>query len=231
MTGPATTQYRKVEKPFSWSYSRIKNFETCPKRYYEVDVAKNVQEEDSDQLAFGNKLHSAFAAYLSKGTPLPPDLITYQEDVDRVAGMNGTMLVEQKLAITKDFGPCDYFARNAWFRAQGDVLRIAGRVAYCGDWKTGKVKEDSVQLALVAACVFAHHPAVLAVKTEFIWINEGAATPQVFRREDMPTFWATFLGRVRDLEQAHKTTSFPAKPGGLCRRYCPVRSCPHYGGE
>lgn len=231
MTGPITSQYRKVEKPFSWSYSRLKNFETCPKRYYEVDVTKNVTEEDSDHMDFGTRLHKAFHEYLGKGMPMPPEFITYQEDADRVAAMAGKRLVEQKLAITKDFGPCDYFARNAWFRAQGDVLVLGERVAYCGDWKTGKIKEDSVQLALVAACVFAHYPAIQKVMTEFIWINEGATTQQLFERDKMPTFWHTFLGRVRDLEAAHKTTSFPAKPGGLCRRYCPVRQCPHYGGE
>lgn len=229
MTG--AIQYRKVEKPFSWSYSRVKNFEVCPKKYFEVDVAKNWPEEDNDQLLFGNKLHKAMADRLAKKTPLPADLITYEEDAVRVENMSGKLLVEQKLAITKDFGPCDYFARNAWFRAQGDVLRLGERVAYCGDWKTGKVKEDSVQLALVAACVFAHHPAMQVVMTEFIWLNEGSATPKVFKRSEMPTFWANFLGRVRDLEQAHKTTTFPAKPGGLCKRYCPVRTCPHYGGE
>jgi len=230
MTGPATTQYRKVEKPFSWSYSRIKNFETCPKRYYEVDVAKNVQEEDSDQLAFGNKLHSAFAAYLSKGTPLPPDLITYQEDVDRVAGMNGTMLVEQKLAITKDFGPCDYFARNAWFRAQGDVLRIAGRVAYCGDWKTGKVKEDSVQLALVAACVFAHHPAVLAVKTEFIWMAlpallPGPLVPALRRRVICRRTW-THCGAATLCRSGSRLETSCAAPATRCCSGRSTTGCP-----
>ena len=44
-----------------------------------------------------------------------------------------------------------------WYRGIADVLKIAGSVALAVDWKTGKVIDDAPQLALLAACIFAHH--------------------------------------------------------------------------
>ncbi len=31
-------------KEWSWSYSKLKNYEVCPKRHYEVDVLKNYDD-------------------------------------------------------------------------------------------------------------------------------------------------------------------------------------------
>ena len=34
---------------------------------------------------------------------------------------------------------------------------------------------------------------------------------------------------LTDALVAYDTTTYPAKPGPLCRRYCPVAACPHHG--
>jgi hypothetical protein len=129
------------------------------------------------------------------------------------------VLAEQQLAITKDFGPTEWFGRDAWYRGVADVIKIAGPVAAVLDWKTGKILEDGVQLALMAACVFAHHPQIQKIRTEFVWLKEGdAVTRADFSRDDMPKVWAGVLPRVQALEEAHKTANFPPKPGYLCRR-------------
>ena len=61
---------------------------------------------------------------------------------------------EQMLAIDKDFSPCEWFAKNAWYRAKVDASwRLRDRAGII-DWKTGKIVEDSVQLMLSAACMF-----------------------------------------------------------------------------
>lgn len=222
------TTYNKP-KPFAWSYSRLKNFESCPKRHYEVDIIKSVKEEESEQLKFGNMLHDALAKRIKDGTPLPKPFAQYEPWVERIADPQGKILVEQKLAITKDFAPCDFFDRQAWFRGIGDVIKIVGPVALILDWKTGKVLEDSQQLALMAQCVFSHHPEVQKVRSEFIWLKEDATTRADFTRDDMVKLWGGLFPRIEALEQAHRTTTYPARPGNLCRRWCPVSSCPHHG--
>ena len=228
MTSVTTT--RSKPKAFAWSYSKLKNYETCPKRYYSIDIAKLVKEEESEQLTYGNTLHKVLAEAIAGKAPLPKPFGHLQSWVDKVtAGGNHKILVEQQLAIRQDFSGTEWFGKDAWYRGIADVIKIVGPVAVVLDWKTGKILEDGVQLALMAQCVFAHHPEIQKIRTEFIWLKEDATTRADFTREDMVKVWAGVLPRVQLLEQAHKAMEFPPKPGNLCRKWCPVDSCPHQG--
>lgn len=223
-----TTTVRSRPKSFAWSYSKIKNYETCPKRYWHYDVNKDVKEPEGEALQYGNAIHAALAAALT-GTPLPNHFKNMQSWVDRITTREGKILTEQKLAITDEFEPCDWFAKNAWYRGIADVIKITGRVALAIDWKTGKIIEDGSQLALMAQCIFSHHPEVERIRTEFVWLKEDATTRADFSRTDMAEVWKGILPRVSLLQNAHETMTFPPKPGGLCRKWCSVHSCPHQG--
>lgn len=217
-------------KPFAWSYSKLKNFESCPKRHWHVDIQKDVKEEESEQLLWGNMLHKAAANRLSAGTALQPGMEALEEWCKRILEGPGKIHVEQKFAITKEFGPCEWFAKEAWYRGIADVLVIHGEVALAIDWKTGKIIEDAVQLALMSACVFAHHPEVQKIRTEFVWLKEGGVSSREdFDRNSIATVWRNLWPRIEALEQAYNTTTYPPKPGFLCRKWCPVTQCPHHG--
>lgn len=218
------------QKPFAWSYSRLKNYETCPKRHYHCDIAKDVKEEESEALLWGNEVHKQLARRLAKGTALPDGMEQYEDWCAKIIGNgDGRLLVEQKLAITKDFAPCGFFDGGAWFRGIGDVIKIVGPVALIADWKTGKIVEDSMQLALMAACVFAHYPDVQRVRSEFIWLKEDATTREDFSRDDLVGVWRSLWPRIEQLEAAYVAVAYPPKPGRLCRNWCPVAQCPHHG--
>jgi hypothetical protein len=235
MSGPITTYVNPGAKPFAWSYSKLKNFETCPKRMFHYDISKDVREPESQQLLDGNFTHKTLAERISKGAPLPTQVAMYEPWAARVlAGeapdpKSKTILVEQQLAILRDFSPCTWFDKKTWFRGIGDVIKIAGPVALIIDWKTGKVKEDQTQLMSMAQCVFSHHPEVQQVRSEFVWLAAEATTRMNFKRADMPGHWASVLPRVALLENANQTMTYPAKPGGLCKRWCAVTDCPHHG--
>ena len=139
------------------------------------------------------------------------------------------LLVEQQLAINEALEPVTWFDKQAWYRGIADVLTIWGPVAMAGDWKTGKVKEDGSQLALMAACVFAHHPQVERIRTEFFWLKEDATSRADFSRADMVGMWNGMAPRVQTMKQAHDQQNYPPKSGPLCRRWCPVVACPHHG--
>jgi hypothetical protein len=233
MMGMVTTRHSDKPKPFTWSYSKLKSFESCPKRHLHLDILKDVKEEDSDQLTWGNYVHKSLAERIEKSIPLPKGMEEYEiwcEKILQTDDPDTKILVEQKLAITKDFDPCSYFDNNVWFRSVGDVIKISSNVALIADWKTGKILEDGAQLALAAQCVFSHYPSVLAVRSEFIWLKEDATTSQVFRKGDMPAMWNGIFPRIRTLEHAAESMNYPPKPGGLCKRFCPVTQCPHHGG-
>jgi hypothetical protein len=220
-------------KPFAWSYSRLKNYEACPKKHFHVDIKRDVKEEEGEALIWGNAVHKALADRLDpkKRTNLPVPMQGYEHWCRKIEGNGeGTLLVEQQLAITKNYGATEWFGKDAWYRGIADVLKIVGPVALAVDWKTGKILEEPVQLALMACCVFAHHPEVQKVRAEYIWLKEDASSRAIISREDMPGLWASLWPRVSALEQAHETQNYPPLPGGLCRRYCPVKTCQHWGG-
>lgn len=226
-------------KPFAWSYSRLKNFESCPKRSWHIDVlpkghAQKVVEPEGEQLLWGNAVHKAFANRLSASTPFPKGMERYETWASKILAGYGEnpavrILVEQQLAISKDFGPVPWFDSAAWFRGIGDVIKIVRRVALVVDWKTGKIIEDSQQLALMAACVFAHHPEVQKVRSEFAWLKEDATTRADFDRNEMADMWRHLWPRIEALKDAYENTNYPPKPGALCKRWCPVTQCPHNG--
>lgn len=225
---PVTT--RNAPKSFSFSYSRLRNFENCPKQFFHLDVAKDVKREDSEQILWGNAVHKALADRIDKGTALPKGMESFEKWPSKIiSGSNGRILVEQKLAITEALEPCEWFARNAWYRGIGDVIKLVGDVALIIDWKTGKILEDSVQLALMAQTVFSHYPEVQRVRSIFVWLKEDAETVEDFSRDDMVGLWNVLHPRLQHMKNAQETMTYPPKPGGLCRKYCPITFCPHHG--
>lgn len=221
-----------VRKAFAWSYSRLKNYRACPKKHFHVDIKKDCAEEQGPQLEWGNAVHSAMAGRVLEGKPLPVTMREFEPEAARVAGNNppGTVvLVEQDMAIKDDFTPAGYFERGVWYRAKCDVVKIWQDVGVAIDWKTGKINEDSEQLALMAQCVFSKYPQVQVVRTEYVWLGNNARTTLNLTREHLKQLWAKLLPEVQAYEQACTNEIFPPKPGGLCKRFCPVTSCQYHG--
>ena len=217
------------KRSFAFSYSRMKNFEVCPRRHAEVDLKRSVKEAESEQLSWGNAVHKALELRIKDGAKLPIGMEMYEGLCQKMASAAGKVLVEQQLAITSDFGPTAWFAPNAWFRAKIDVAVVNGPVALLVDWKTGKIVEDSVQLTLAAAAFFAHAPKVQAIRSRFYWLGDNCETNLDLRRDDMPAFWTSIWPRVEPLKTAYDTNNYPPIPGRLCRRWCPVKSCEYWG--
>ena len=218
-------------KSFVWSYSKIKNNETCGKRHLNIDILKKFSEGPNPDLSWGEKVHNALAKRIGSGTPLPEGMGNYEEWALRVLeGDNVKIFTELKFGITEDFNPCGFFDKKVWYRGIADVLKFREQVGLVIDWKTGKIKEDGIQLALMAVCVFIHYPQIQKIRSEFVWLNEGPniTSREDFSREDIPKIWAAVLPRVNQLKDAYARGFFPPNPGGLCRNYCPVKDCEYY---
>jgi hypothetical protein len=217
-------------KPFAWSYSSLKNFETCERRHQQVDRLKNFKEEESEQLRWGHQLHAAMAKAITDGVELPRTMRRFQTYVDLANkhGAKGTILTEQKLAFDRQFQPVGYFDNAAWFRSVIDVALIKPPLAILWDWKTGKVLEDLVQLGLSASMIFAHHPEVTQAVTSYIWLTNDALTNEKWTPEQMPRLWNDILPRVKRMEDAYYTGQYSPNPSGLCKKYCPVETCEYH---
>lgn len=230
--------YTGKQKPFSWSWSRLKNFEVCGKRYYETDVLKNYNDgENNETLQWGEAVHEAMAARCKLGVPLPKGMEAFEPWAQKVLVNSGRAIIETELelAIDDGFGPAPWFgARDGsgpqpWFRAKVDFLKRVDTIALLVDWKTGKIAEDSFQLALSAACVFAKYPEIQAVRCSFVWLKEDAESSETFYRADMVRMWRVLWPRISALHSAHQSLTFPPKPSRMCRQWCKVVSCPNHG--
>lgn len=218
-----------MKKQFAWSYSRLKAFEVCPKKYFHTMVSKDFVEPEDENLRYGNKVHKALELRVAHGKKLPIDLSHLEPVADKFAKAQGVKLVEQKLAITKDYNPTGWFDPDVWFRAIIDLAIVNPPKAVIVDYKTGKMSPDFTQLNLAAATFFLHDKDTEQARVMFYWTKNKKPTSSTLLREQLPQVWSDVLPRVKKLETAHGTTDFPARPSGICKRYCPVKACPHWG--
>lgn len=223
-----------MAKGFTWTYSKLKNVDDCGFRHYQVDILKNYSDGGGESLEWGNYVHEKLAASCGdKQDPLPLELTDCAKWVDRTKRWRDTgftILVEQKMALTKAFGPTSFFAHNVWMRAIADVVAIKGPIAIAVDWKTGKVLDDPVQLGLVAACVFAKFPEVQRVAGEYVWLKEDTTTGETFTRSSLAYLWQKLLPKIQEYERkCANPHDFIPRPGGLCKKYCPVKKCEFHG--
>ena len=110
-----------------------------------------------------------------------------------------------------------------------DLGVVDDKKAALFDWKTGKRKPGSDQLQLMALLAFIHYPWIEKVVTGFIWLKEGKIDREKFTREQVPELWQDFLPRITRMERAYNESKWPARPSGLCKNWCYVKSCEHCG--
>lgn len=206
----------------TWSYSALTAFETCPRRYYLTKVAKVVTEPQTEATLWGNSVHKALEHRLTRRTPLPTGMEHWEPLVESVLSKGGKVEAEQKMALTAQFRPTTFFAKDVWVRGITDFTIVKNDKCFIGDWKTGKPTPESAQLKLTAAMTFAHKPYVNTITNAFVWLKTNEVTAETFTRDDIASIWQEFAPRVQRLEIAMEEKKFPPRPSGLCRKWCPV---------
>lgn len=219
-----------IIKPISWSFTSLEHAKQCLRSYHEIRVLKNFKEKEGEELLWGNRVHAAFAEALTKGTPLPLGMELWEPLIDKFRTVRGTLYVEQQYALTQGYQPCNWRDwDNAWVRAIVDALWIHGPVAKAVDWKTGKRKPKSDQLALIALHIFHHYPEVQEVRTMFMWLKTMEKDEEKYVRDDIPKLWQLFALDLKKLKYAFDHDEWPATTNGLCRSFCPVLTCSFNG--
>jgi hypothetical protein len=206
----------------AWTYSQLDSFESCPKKFFHLKVARDVVEPPSVHTEWGTKVHSAFEDCINKGDPLPEGMTQWQGLANKLARLPGQKLTEVKFAIDRAFQPTDW--KTSWSRGIADLLVVHGDKAAVLDYKTGK-RKPTEQLDLYANYVFHHYPQVNKVTTGFVWLKDKRIDWKPLERSSLPETWQALLPRVRKLESAYERDSWPARPSGLCNGWCPVTAC------
>jgi len=215
------------------SYSSIKQFENCPRQYHEVRILKKFKSSDTQATLYGTAVHKAFEDFIRDGTPLPENFENYRAFVEPLAGLQGTILCEQKMGIREDFSPCGFFDADVWFRGVPDYLHInpAGTIARVADYKTGKSSRyaDPGQLELMAGMIMAHYPSVERVRGALLFVVAGDIIKAEYTRAQFPEIMSKWAGRASQISSALESGVWNPRRGPLCG-FCPVTTCDHHPG-
>lgn len=213
----------------AWSYSSIKTFEQCPKKYFHLRVAKDVKDEPGEAADYGTAVHLAAEEFIRDGKPIPEKFAYIRPVVERLAALPGDKLAELKLGIRKDYSPCGFFDKDVWWRGIADLLVIDGHRAWCVDYKTGKSARyaDTKQLDLLAGAVFSHFPEVTKIKSSLIYVVSGELIPKTHVITERSQYLSVFDQQIEQLDDAMENGVWNPKSGPLCG-WCPVTSCDYW---
>lgn len=227
-----------MSKPMAMSYSRLSTFEQCPAKFDYLYVTKLVRDAGSEASEYGNRVHEVLEKYGKDKLDLnnigiegKQTLQRWGPIVDSIKHKSGKKYYEFNMAVDQDYRPVDWFSSMAFLRAIADVLVVDGDVAYCLDYKTGKVRENPTQLQLFAAMVFWHFPEVETVKTSFIWLKFDELTNASYQRKYLSALWEGLKPRFDKVQETIELGVFDTKPSGLCP-WCPAKTmCPDARGR
>jgi len=215
----------------TWSYSSLKTFEQCPKKYYHLRVVKDVKDEGNDATMYGQELHKAAEEYLKEGKPIPPKFQFIQDVLDAIKDIPGEKHCELKLGVKQTdagYEPCGFFDKNVWWRGIGDVVVVQDDVAFSLDYKTSKNAKyaDLKQLDILAAALFTHFPQIKKVKSALAFVVSNEFIRKEHFAEMRDSYFATFQPELDRLATAEETGVWNTNTGPLCK-FCPVTSCEH----
>ena len=223
----------QTAKPRAWSYSALAQFETCPKQHWHYRVKKDVKDTGNADSQYGEYVHKALAAYCMKGKPLPLDVAHMEKFAKQYKEAKTTeRYAEVQIAIDANMEQTGWFDDDVYCRVIIDLLLVNDDFAMLVDWKTGKMKpdEEATQLSLSACVLMMVKPNINRVVMRYVWTKHGGKPTQfTLRREDIPRVWNSLAPRIQRYQNAYANDEFPANPSGLCRKWCPVTSCPHNG--
>jgi RecB family exonuclease len=218
-----------MSKPLSWSHTALKDYEGCPRRYHEVRVLKKYPFQETEATRYGNDLHKAVELYIKDNTAIPEQYAFVQPVVDALLKKPGRKLAEQKMAVTVDLKPCDWFDKGAWSRGIADLLIIDddNLTAWVADWKTGNNKyPDRDQLRLMALLVFAHYPHIRKVNSALIFVVKDDMVKSKMSVDEFSTGWQEYRERVAKIEASVASGVWHPKQTPLCG-WCPCTGCEH----
>lgn len=214
----------------SFSYSSIKTFDQCPKKYYHLKVAQDVKDAPGDAAIYGVDFHKAAEDYIKIGTTLPAKYAYALPVLDALNAIPGVKYCEIKLGVKKQDGvyaPCG-FNENYWWRGIADLVILNGDKGFVADYKTGKNAKyaDTKQLDLLAGAVFLHYPQVKTLKSSLIYVVSGELIRKEHEEKHKEKYLEVFANELDRLEGAHNSGVWNAKASGLCG-WCPVETCEH----
>jgi len=211
-----------------WSFSSLKTFQQCPKKYYHTKIAKDIVEPDTTATLYGKSAHTVAEEYIRDDTPVPPAFAYMQETLDNLKAIPGEKHCEMMLGFTKDLKSCEFHAPDVWWHGIADLVVINEdkKLAYSVDYKTSKSARyaDVKQLDLVATGIFAKFPQIERIKSALLFVVSKEFVKAEHHAEMVPKYVEKPAQDVARIEAALENGVWNPVQGPLCR-FCSVKQC------
>ena len=217
-------------QPIVWSFSSLKTFQQCPRKYYHTKILKDVREPDTVATLYGKSAHTVAEEYIRDGVPVPPQFEYMKAMLDQLNAIPGEKLCEVMLGLTKDLEPCEFHADDVWWHGIADlvVLDEENGIAHSVDYKTSKSARyaDVKQLDLVAAAIFAKYPKIKTIKSALLFVVSKEFVKAKHHVEMKEKYLEKPALDVARIEAARENGVWNPISGPLCR-FCSIKTCEH----
>lgn len=219
-----------------WAYGKLEAYQTCPRAFYARYIAKTTPTPRTEPIIWGEQVHKALELRVAQDRALPDNMKQWERFASQLANAPGDKYCELKIGITINLEAEDFWAsEKLWNRGVEDIVIVNGHKALVGDYKTGKKKPKSKQLAAAAMRIFAKFPQVEEVTSCFFWLQgadpctAAGQTRAIYTRESIQPEIEYFFDEVEQMIWSEENNAWPAKPNGLCKSWCDEFTCPHNG--
>lgn len=220
-------------KPGPWSYSGIKLYDTCPRKYQSEKVTKEVPFKDTTATLYGKEIHTVCEEYIRDDKDIPEKHDYLRPFLARLKNIPGEKHCEIQVGVKKENGrlvACDYDDSDIWFRGICDLAILNGTKGYVVDYKTSKNARyaDMRQLHLMAAALFLKFPELEKIKLMLLFVVSKETVREEVTVERGLDVFAALHELLTQREMSYNTDVWNPKPNGLCRSWCRTQ-CEHNG--
>ena len=229
-----------------YSYSRINLYERCPWAYKATYLDKVPREEDETRDT-GLELHGLVQSYLNRlisqnlqtdwnwaaaQHSSSEDVADIWERFYQVFSLPAVLEVpgvERKLAFSRSWEPCDYFAPEAYFRMVIDFHFRQNTLAVVRDWKSSRlmpvtVERDLQLLTYAWGLSRAVYPDAQEFLLQLYFLRYGITRDVLLAPENLAGVPRKLEEKIAKIEEDQK---LEPRPGSFCGMCGVAAHCPH----
>ena len=216
----------------AWSFSRLKDYESCPyKLWLKVGEKRDQSHMDMTAADRGTMVHDSAEHYVDGTGDFIKEMSRFRPYFEELKSKYeaGDVILEENWGFTVDWEQTGWWDKNVWCRMKLDNL-ITDEYNPSGDpvvvtptdYKTGKKYGNEVshnmQGQLYAVGTFLRFPTVEVANVEIQYLDHGLTTKGIYTREKAMKFLPMWNTRAKRMTEAE---DFPPKPTKVTCMWCP----------
>lgn len=244
LTHPLTHDVKWVTpkvKELAMSWSKISDFDTCPRKYHASYIAKLEPFDDTNPaLIWGRKVHKNLEDYVLKGLPLSRDTEQFKPIADALLGaaerakqrgaLTAGVVGEQQWAINARGEAVDYFSKEVFMRGQADLCYGVNDTLVFADYKTGKAnypKPDQLELLALLAKGRPSYQKFTQYRGALLFVEAGRIVKRDGQLDEHghADLMRKYLSKSIEIVEMYESGDWRMKESPLCR-FCPDTACP-----